>query len=78
MTIVERIVAVCSGVPGWVAAAGIALGLASGFYTASNFNMDTDSTKLISPNVDWRQRENHFDKLFPQQVNLILDRKSVV
>ena len=72
MTIVERIVAVCSGVPGWVAAAGIALGLASGFYTASNFNMDTDSTKLISPNVDWRQRENHFDKLFPQQVNLIL------
>ena len=34
--------------------------------------MDTDSTKLISPNVDWRQREIHFDALFPQQVNLIL------
>ncbi|MEI9888395.1 MAG: hypothetical protein WDN08_18215 [Rhizomicrobium sp.] len=34
--------------------------------------MDTDSTKLISPKVEWRQREIHFDSLFPQQVNLIL------
>ncbi len=34
--------------------------------------MDTDSSKLISPDIDWRQREMHFDRLFPQQVNLIL------
>jgi uncharacterized protein len=72
MTIVERIVAVCSGMPARVAAMGIALGLACGYYTAANFSMDTDSTKLISDKVDWRQRENHFDRLFPQQVNLIL------
>src|SRR5512140_3729529 len=72
MTIVERIVAVCSAMPARIAALCIALGVASGAYTAINFNMDTDSTKLISDKVDWRQRENHFDKLFPQQVNLIL------
>jgi len=72
MTIVERIVAVCSGMPVRIAALCIALGIAAGFYTAANFNMDTDSTKLISDKVDWRVRENHFDKLFPQQVNLIL------
>ncbi len=47
------------------------MGAASGWYTAGHFNMDTDSTKLISPKVDWRQREIHFDSLFPQQVNLI-------
>ena len=72
MTIVERIVSVCSGMPVRIAALCIALGIAAGFYTAANFSMDTDSTKLISDKVDWRVRENHFDKLFPQQVNLIL------
>src|SRR6185503_5904238 len=45
---------------------------AGGVYTATNFKMDTDSTKLISAKVDWRQRENEFDRKFPQQANLIL------
>ncbi|MBV9421072.1 MAG: MMPL family transporter, partial [Alphaproteobacteria bacterium] len=72
MKLIERIVSACTRVPALVAAAGIALGVASTLYTASHFNMDTDSTKLISPKVDWRQREIHFDSLFPQQVNLIL------
>ncbi len=72
MKLVERIVSLCSGAPVWVAAVCIALGIVGGFYTSAEFNMDTDSTKLISDKVGWRQRENHFDKLFPQQVNLIL------
>jgi hopanoid biosynthesis associated RND transporter like protein HpnN len=72
MTVVERIVALCSGMPARVAALCIALGIAGFVYTVLNFNMDTDSTKLISAAVDWRVREIHFDKLFPQQVNLIL------
>jgi hopanoid biosynthesis associated RND transporter like protein HpnN len=72
MSIVERIVAACCRAPGLVAALLIGVGVAGGAYTAANFNMDTDSTKLISPKVEWRQREIHFDSLFPQQVNLIL------
>ena len=72
MKIVEFIVAVCTRAPVLVAALGIALGLEGAIYTFKNFQMDTDSTKLISPNVDWRQREQHFDKLFPGQNNLIL------
>jgi len=72
MTIVERIVAICSAAPARVAALCLALGIAGGIYTAANFSMDTDSTKLIAPDVDWRAREVHFDSLFPQQVNLIL------
>ncbi|HEX4301216.1 MAG TPA: MMPL family transporter [Rhizomicrobium sp.] len=72
MTIVERIVAACCRAPGLVAALFVAAGVAAGAYTALNFNMDTDSTKLISPKVQWRQREIHFDSLFPQQVNLTL------
>ncbi|HXC57653.1 MAG TPA: MMPL family transporter [Rhizomicrobium sp.] len=72
MSLVERIVSACCRAPALVACTLVALGVASGTYTAANFNMDTDSTKLISPKVDWRQREIHFDSLFPQQVNLIL------
>lgn len=72
MSIIERIVAACARMPALVALIGIALGATSGLYTAANFNMDTDSTKLISPKVDWRKREIHFDSLFPQHVNLIL------
>ncbi|MEI9887151.1 MAG: MMPL family transporter [Rhizomicrobium sp.] len=72
MTWIERIVAVCTRVPALIAALGLAAGVAGAVYTAGNFNMDTDSTKLISPKVEWRQREIHFDSLFPQQVNLIL------
>jgi len=71
MTLVERIVAACTRAPLLVVLIGVVLGLGSGWYTAGNFNMDTDSTKLISPKVEWRQREIHFDSLFPQQVNLI-------
>ncbi len=72
MSLVERIVAFCCRAPAAVAALGIALGVASAYYTSANFNMDTDSSKLISPKVGWRQREIHYDALFPQQVNLIL------
>ncbi|HEY4940477.1 MAG TPA: MMPL family transporter [Rhizomicrobium sp.] len=72
MSLIERIVAVCCRTPAFVAALFIAAGVAGGVYTAAHFNMDTDSTKLISPQVEWRQREIHFDSLFPQQVNLIL------
>ena len=72
MRFVERIVSLCSGAPIAVAAVCVALGIACGLYTSAGFKMDTDSTKLISDHVGWRQRENHFDKLFPQQVNLIL------
>src|SRR5579862_619064 len=71
MTLVERIVAACTRASRIVVLLGVALGLLCGWYTANNFNMDTDSTKLISPKVEWRQREIHFDSLFPQQVNLI-------
>jgi hypothetical protein len=72
MKFVERIVSLCSGAPIVVTALCVALGIGGGLYTSAEFNMDTDSTKLISDHVGWRQRENHFDKLFPQQVNLIL------
>ena len=42
----------------------------AGFYTAEHFKMDTDSEKLISSKLDWRQRDQRFDRLFPQRTNV--------
>src|SRR6185437_10374577 len=72
MSLTERLVAACCRVPRLVTALFVALGIAGAMYTAAHFKIDTDSTKLISPEVDWRKHEIHFDSLFPQQVNLIL------
>jgi hopanoid biosynthesis associated RND transporter like protein HpnN len=47
----------------------VALLLAAGavFYTARNFSINTDINTLISPNLDWRQRDNAFEKAFDQE-----------
>jgi len=58
MKFVERIVSLCSGAPIAVAALCVALGAGSGLYTSAEFNMDTDSTKLISDQVGWRVLAN--------------------
>jgi hopanoid biosynthesis associated RND transporter like protein HpnN len=42
-----------------------------GVYAATHFNIDTDTNKLISPDLPWRQREAEFEKAFPQNVDLI-------
>lgn len=51
-------------------AAVITLGSAS--YIANNFAINTDISKLISPNLPWRQREVEFSKAFPKQETTIL------
>jgi hypothetical protein len=45
----------------------IVLAIGAGFYTARNFEINTDINKLISPNLDWRQRDNAFEKAFDQE-----------
>ena len=72
MPIIERIVNVCCRNAALTVAAALALTVAAGWFTQSRFAMNTDSAKLISADVPWRQREIKFDALFPQQSNLIL------
>ncbi|WP_438278277.1 MMPL family transporter [Nitrobacter sp.] len=52
-----------------LATALIAIVLAAGavFYTARNFEINTDINRLISPNLDWRQRDIAFEKAFDQE-----------
>lgn len=42
-----------------------------GAYAASALAVDTDTEKLISVELPWRQREAEFDRAFPQRVDLI-------
>src|ERR1700728_2489653 len=72
MPLIERIVSFCSRNAVLTVLAALALSLCAGLYTQTHFAMNTDSEKLISADVGWRQREIKFDTLFPQQSNLIL------
>ena len=70
--VIERIVAFCCRWPALVSLTAVVLTVAAGAFTSAHFAMNTDSEKLISADVGWRQREIQFDRLFPQQSNLIL------
>ncbi len=70
--IIEGVVAYCCRHARAVVVIGIALGVAGGYYTQSNFAINTDSATLISSDTQWRQQEIKFDAAFPQRNNLIL------
>jgi hopanoid biosynthesis associated RND transporter like protein HpnN len=40
------------------------LAIAAGYYTAQNFQINTDINTLLSDKLDWRKRDNQFDKAF--------------
>jgi predicted RND superfamily exporter protein len=42
------------------------LAVGAGFYTARNFKINTDINTLISPDLDWRQRDQAFEQAFDQ------------
>lgn len=43
------------------------LSIGAGFYTARNFSINTDINKLISPDLDWRKRDNQFEEAFDRE-----------
>jgi hopanoid biosynthesis associated RND transporter like protein HpnN len=42
-----------------------------GWVASQRLGIDTDTSRLLSPHLAWRQREIAFDKQFPQNSNLI-------
>jgi hopanoid biosynthesis associated RND transporter like protein HpnN len=48
------------------------LTVASAVYTARNFAISTDISNLISPHIEWRQREIAMEKAFPARAHTIL------
>jgi hopanoid biosynthesis associated RND transporter like protein HpnN len=70
--LIGRIVAFCTRGHVWVIAAAVVAGVLSAGHVAASFKMNTDTTKLVSPDLPWRKAEAKFREIFPQPPNLIL------
>ncbi len=67
-----KLVAFCCRHAWLVTLVALLIGAAAAFYVSQNFEMNTKSEDLISPNVPWRKLEATYDSKFPQQNNLTL------
>ena len=54
-------------IPGFLIAAVLAFG-----YVSRHIAINTDSDKLLSSSLPWRQQENKLDQLFPQRTDRII------
>ncbi|MFT4096299.1 MAG: MMPL family transporter [Rhodoblastus sp.] len=69
--LLEKIVRFCTFRPWLVVCLTLALTAVAGVYSVKNFAIDTNTAKLISPDIPWRQDEIAYGKAFPQFDNLI-------
>ena len=69
--IVVSIVKVCTRFASSTVLVALILAVAAGVYTARNFVINTDINTLISSNLDWRKRDNQFEKAFDRERTIL-------
>ena len=69
--IVVSIVKVCTRFASFTVLVALILAVAAGVYTARNFTINTDINTLISSNLDWRKRDNQFEKAFDRERTIL-------
>ncbi len=70
--LLERVVAFCIRRPWFVVIATLVVAALAIGYTATHFRINTETTRLISPDVPWRKNEIAYSKAFPQLfVNIV-------
>jgi uncharacterized protein len=70
-SIVVSIVKACTRFAVPTVLIALVLAVAAGFYTARNFSINTDINTLISPDLDWRKRDNQFEKAFDRERTIL-------
>ena len=70
-SIVVWIVKACTRFASLVVVVALILAIAAGYYTAQNFIINTDINTLISSNLDWRKRDNQFEKAFDRERTIL-------
>ena len=70
-SIVVSIVKACTRFAVPTVLIALILAIASGFYTARNFAINTDINTLISPDLDWRKRDNQFGAAFDRERTIL-------
>jgi uncharacterized protein len=70
-SIVVQIVRACTRFATLTLLLGLVLATAAGYYTSRHFAINTDINTLISANLDWRQRDQKFDKAFDRDSTIL-------
>ena len=69
--IVVAVVRACTRFATLVVIAGLLLAVAAGDYAVRHFDINTDINSLISKKLDWRQRDQQFDRAFNQDSTIL-------
>ncbi|HEY8127681.1 MAG TPA: MMPL family transporter [Hyphomicrobium sp.] len=78
-SVVAAVVAAALRLPWVTILLGLVVTAGAIFYVANNFAITTDTSQLISRDLDWRQRERQFDAAFPQHndtIDIVIDGKT--
>jgi hopanoid biosynthesis associated RND transporter like protein HpnN len=70
-SIVVAVVKACTRFAYLTVLVALVLAIAAGFYTARHFAINTDINTLISQKLDWRQRDNQFEKAFDREKTIL-------
>ena len=70
-SLIVRLIEFCTRHAWQVVAIGLLLAVASGFYSARHFAINSDISNLLSSSVDWRKREAALEQAF-NRFNLII------
>jgi predicted RND superfamily exporter protein len=70
-SIVVSIVKACTRFASLTVLVALILAVAAGYYTARHFSINTDINTLISSNLDWRQRDQQFDRAFDRDSTIL-------
>ena len=66
-SIVVSIVRTCTRFATLVVILSLLLAVGASYYAARHFSINTDINTLISPDLDWRKRDNQFERAFDRE-----------
>ena len=69
-SVVVAIVRACTRFASLVVVLGLLLAVGAGYYTSQHFAINTDINSLIAQNLDWRQRDQQFDRAFDRDATI--------
>jgi len=70
-SIVVSVVKACTRFAPLTIVVALILAITAGYYTSRNFIINTDINTLISPDLDWRKRDNQFEKAFDRDRTIL-------
>ncbi|MGY0575080.1 hopanoid transporter HpnN [Bradyrhizobium sp. RDM12] len=70
-SVVVAIVRACTRFASVVVVLGLLLAVGAGYYTSRHFAINTDINSLIAQNLDWRQRDQQFDRAFDRDATIL-------